>query len=212
MKPVAAALAAVLILLSPCAHAQGYSGVMSPQTGYHPPPAPPSANNQGAQSNGMGDPYGGTGTTTATGYANMMQGSENGGQSVDMAVMEKQPDSTMEHTGSAYEKMFAPKDKDELGDGTDGSSIYDTVNDNAVSEAERRRQAILRKIDADSKKAAHDMEIATQRRDEQIRADINKTVHDQWKKDHPGEDSGDDDDSQPDGGTTGDAGGTDTTQ
>ncbi len=211
MKPVSAALAAAMLLWPLCAHAQGYAGVMAPQPGYHPPAATsrplPSAPASGG---GIGSPYSGTGASEATGYASMMNGDTGtGGQDADMAVQDAPQDlPDAQRTGSAYQRLFAPRDQDDPEAGQGGVSIYDTVNDNSMSATERRRQAIMRKINADEKKAQHDIDLANQARDEQQKKLVKKSMRDLWKKDHPDDDSQDDDgDSADDTADQGDAAG-----
>jgi hypothetical protein len=205
MKSIWPLLAAALVLSPLAANAQGYSGVMAPQSGYRAPaPAAAPAGGPGSgpaaapASHAQTDPYGGTGASDATGYMSMM----NGGDSAtpDYAVQEPaQTDDLGEPVkpgGSPFMQSLAPKKSDD--DDHAGVSIYDQVQENGSGSAtERRRQAIIRKIDKEQRQAAEEAKRANAQRDRDIKAQIKKTVRDTLRKKR-GDDGTDDTDDMDD--------------
>lgn len=196
-------LAAGLLLWPLAAGAQGYSGVMPPQQGFRAPPAAPAAspvyNGPGGH---LDSPYSGTGASDSTGYMSTtapsgaaMGGADTGGMDTGgaaggdgEALMEVSPEPLAEDEDaaapptSAYTASFKPKDKDEDENASAGSSIYDTVNANAGTPTERRRRAIIRKVEAAQRKAQREVDRANEERARQSRAMVQKTVDDQRRK------------------------------
>lgn len=177
-------LAAALLLWPPAAGAQGYSGVMPPQQGYRTPPpaAAPPVRPQGGD---FGSPYSGTGASDNTGY---MSTTDIGGAAAgDMeAAAEVAPEPLGEEEGaipptSAFAASFAPAEKDDDG-APAGTSIYDTVNANTGTAAERRRKAVVRKVQAAQKKAQREVERMNEERARQSRAMVQKTIDDMRRK------------------------------
>lgn len=201
MKLFWPALAAGLLLFPLAANAQGYSGVMAPQEGYHPPPgtstpAPPPA----VSGSDFGSPYSGTGATGATGYTSMMSGSD-GDAGADGAPLPDDDafadDDKPVHMASPFMNSFAPKAKDD--DGNQGSaSIYDAVDNSTGTATERRRKAVIRKIEADQRKQQEDIKRMNAAHEREVHAFIQKTVAEQRHKMHPEED---DDDADQDNST-----------
>ena len=199
MKLIWPAVAAGLLLWPLSASAQGYSGVMPPQQGYHPPagtsaPAAPAATDSGGD---FGSPYSGTGTSNAGGYASLMS---NGTGNSDYAEQDAAPQGDADppvHATSPFMDSFAPKTKDDGGQG--GASIYDQIDNNTGTPTERRRKAIIRKVEAEQRKEQADMKRAREAHDREVRAYVTKTVKDQQRKAHgdDGLDNADDDSDQP---------------
>ena len=211
-------LAAGLLLWPLAAGAQGYSGVMPPQQGFRTPPTAPAAapvyNGPGGH---LDSPYTGTGASDTTGYISTtapagagMGGADTGGLDTGAAAggdgeapMEVAPEPLAEDEDaaapptSAYTDSFKPKEKDEDENASAGSSIYDTVNANAGNATERRRRAIIRKVEAAQRKAQHEVDRANEERARQTRAMVQKTVDDQRRKERKerGEDVEDGEDS-----------------
>jgi hypothetical protein len=182
-------LAAGLLLWPLAAGAQGYTGVMPPQQGFRAPPAAtakPAYNGPGGH---LDSPYSGTGASQESGYASVTDtGDSSAGEAQTEAEMEvaAEPLSEDEDAAppptSAFTASFAPKEKPEDEWGTAGTSIYDTVNANAGTPAERRRKALLRKVEAAQRKAQREIERANAERARQTRAMVNQTLEDQRRK------------------------------
>ena len=183
-------LAVGLLLWPLAASAQGYSGVMPPQQGFRAPPAAVAApvvrNGPGGN---LGSPYSGTGASEDMGYAAVTDTGDAGavtddaGQADGEVAMDSPPDGEDAEAAptSAFTASFAPQDKDE-DDGTAGNSIYDTVNANAGTPAERKRKAILRKVEAAQKKAQRNIERANAERARQTRNMVQQTLDEQQRK------------------------------
>lgn len=180
MKAIWSALAVGMLLWPLSARAQGYPGVMPAQSGYRPPVQ--STAPQGA--GGLGNPYGGTGANGDLGYYSAGGSDSEAAPAPEGVVIsgnaDDDDDDAQAHTGSAFQSLFKPAPKED--DGTTGNSIYDAVNANGSSAVERRRQAILRKIDADQRKAQRQMERANAAHAAEVRAMVQKTVDEQREK------------------------------
>ncbi|TAL28199.1 MAG: hypothetical protein EPN97_15205 [Alphaproteobacteria bacterium] len=184
-------LAAGLLLWPQAAGAQGYTGVMPPQQGFRAPPAATATPVYNGPGGHLDSPYSGTGASQESGHASVTDpGDAGAGEAGDVqteAEMEVAPEPLAEDEDaaapptSAYTASFAPKEEAE-DDGTAGASIYDTVNANAGTPAERKRKALLRKVEAAQKKAQRQIERVNAERARQTRAMVQRTLEEQRRK------------------------------
>jgi hypothetical protein len=148
-----------------------------------------------AQAQGMGDPYSGTGANDSTGHISMT--GKNAITSSPPDYAEQDPPAEDDsgnpvHTGSAYSDSFRPKDKS---DDSGAMNLYDQSSSNLASQTERRRQAIIRKVEADQQKTQDDMKKVNEAHERQVKAYVAKTVRDSKRKANGDADTGDDDDA-----------------